>query len=117
MEDRYCRGFRITITSSPVASRWRTAASLFRLSDSSDAGPVVHAPEAGGRWRVLPAPGDRLPGTFDQDVYVEVCRRFHENGAPADGGVTFTLHALLRSIGRRADGRTYEQLRGALVRL
>ena len=90
---------------------------LFRLSDSSDAGPVVHVPEAGGRWRVLPAPGDRLPGTFDQDVYVEVCRRFHESGAPADGGVTFTLHALLRSIGRRADGRTYEQLRGALVRL
>jgi plasmid replication initiation protein len=90
---------------------------LFRLSDSSDAGPVVHAPESGGRWRVLPAPGDRLPGTFDQDVYVEVCRRFHECGAPADGSVTFTLHALLRSIGRRADGRTYEQLRGALVRL
>lgn len=90
---------------------------VFRLSDSSDSGPVVHAPESGGRWRVLPAPGDRLPGTFDQDVYVEVCRRFHENGAPADGSVTFTLHALLRSIGRRADGRTYEQLRGALVRL
>jgi plasmid replication initiation protein len=90
---------------------------LFRLSDSSDAGPVVHVPESGGRWRVLPSPGDRLPGTFDQDVYVEVCRRFHEGGAPADGSVTFTLHALLRSIGRRADGRTYEQLRGALVRL
>ncbi|HEX6315408.1 MAG TPA: replication initiator protein A [Gemmatimonadaceae bacterium] len=90
---------------------------LFRLSDSSDAGPVVHVPESGGRWRVLPAPGDRLPGTFDQDVYVEVCRRFHECGAPAHGSVTFTLHALLRSIGRRADGRTYEQLRGALVRL
>jgi plasmid replication initiation protein len=90
---------------------------LFRLSDSSDASPVVHVPDSGGRWRVLPAPGDRLPGTFDQDVYVEVCRRFHECGAPADGNVTFTLHALLRSIGRRADGRTYEQLRGALVRL
>jgi plasmid replication initiation protein len=90
---------------------------LFRLSDSSDTGPVVYAPESGGRWRVLPAPGDRLPGTFDQDVYVEVCRRYHELGSPADGVVTFTLHALLRSIGRRADGRTYEQLRGALVRL
>lgn len=90
---------------------------LFRLSDSSDMGPVVHAPESGGRWRVLPAPGDRLPGTFDQDVYVEVCRRYHESGSPPDGNVTFTLHALLRSIGRRADGRTYEQLRNALVRL
>lgn len=90
---------------------------LFRLSDSSDAGPIVHGPEAGGRWRVLPAPGDRLPGTFDQDVYVELCRRFHENGSPADGAISFTLHAMLRSIGRRADGRTYEQLRGALVRL
>jgi plasmid replication initiation protein len=90
---------------------------VFRLSDSSDAGPIVYAPEAGGRWRVLPSPGDRLPGTFDQDVYVELCRRYHESGAPADGSVSFTLHAFLRSIGRRADGRTYEQLRGALVRL
>lgn len=90
---------------------------LFRLSDSSDAGPIVFAPESGGRWRVLPSPGDRVPGTFDQDVYVEICRRFQEGGAPADGAVTFTLHAMLRSIGRRADGRTYEQLRGALVRL
>lgn len=90
---------------------------LFRLSDSSDAGAIVFAPEAGGRWRVIPAPGDRLPGTFDQDVYFELCRRYHEAGAPADGTVTFTLHAFLRSIGRRADGRTYEQLRGALVRL
>jgi plasmid replication initiation protein len=90
---------------------------LFRLSDSSDASAIVYAPESGGRWRVLPAPGDRLPGTFDQDVYVELCRRYYESGAPADGAVTFTLHAFLRSIGRRADGRTYEQLRGALVRL
>jgi plasmid replication initiation protein len=31
--------------------------------------------------------------------------------------VSFTLHAFLRSIGRRADGRTYEQLRAALSRL
>jgi plasmid replication initiation protein len=31
--------------------------------------------------------------------------------------VTFTLHAFLRSIGRRVDGRTYEQLRSALTRL
>lgn len=90
---------------------------LFRLSDSSDTGAVVFAPESGGRWRVLPAPADRLPGTFDQDVYVEVCRRYLEAGAPADGAVHFTLHAFLRSIGRRADGRTYEQLRGALARL
>jgi len=31
--------------------------------------------------------------------------------------VTFTLHAFLRSIGRRVDGRTYEQLRSAFNRL
>jgi plasmid replication initiation protein len=90
---------------------------LFRLSDSSDGGAVIYAPDSGGRWRVLPAPGDRLPGTFDQDVYVEICRRFQESGARSDGALTFTLHAFLRSIGRRADGRTYEQLRGALTRL
>src|SRR5919206_510689 len=90
---------------------------LFRLSDSADDGALQYQPEGGGRWRVLPAPGDRLPGTFDQDVYVELLHRYHEAGAPDDGVVTFTLHAFLRSMGRRVDGRTYEQLRSALGRL
>ncbi len=66
---------------------------------------------------MLPAPGERLPGTFDQDVYVELLRRYHEADRPSDGALTFTLHAFLRSMGRRVDGRTYEQLRGALGRL
>jgi plasmid replication initiation protein len=90
---------------------------LFRLSDSAEEATILYTPAAGGRWRVLPSPGDRLPGTFDQDVYVEICRRFVDAGAPPDGVVSFTLHAFLRSIGRRADGRTYEQLRAALSRL
>lgn len=90
---------------------------LFRLSDSADDGAISYVPDAGGRWRVLPAPGDRLPGTFDQDVYVEVIHRFGEAGFPADGSVHFTLHSFLRSIGRKVDGRTYEQLRGSLNRL
>lgn len=90
---------------------------LFRLSDSADESVVSFTTEAGGRWRVLPAPGDRLPGTFDQDVYVELMHRFHEAGSPRDGILTFTLHAFLRSMGRRVDGRTYEQLRMALGRL
>jgi plasmid replication initiation protein len=92
---------------------------LFRLSDSADDGMISFA-EAGdgpGRWRVIPGPGDRLPGTFDQDVYVEVVRRYQEDGEPADGTIAFTLHAFLRAMGRRVDGRTYEQLRGALGRL
>jgi hypothetical protein len=89
---------------------------LFRLSDSADDAVISFATETGGRWRVLPAPGDRLPGTFDQDVYVELCRRFGESER-ADGTLTFTLHAFLRSIDRRVDGRTYEQLRSALGRL
>jgi plasmid replication initiation protein len=58
-----------------------------------------------------------VPGTFDQDVYVEILRRYHEANCPDDGGLTFTLHAFLRAIGRRVDGRTYEQLRSALSRL
>ena len=66
---------------------------------------------------MLPNPGDRLPGTFDQDVYVEILRRYSEAGFPSDGMITFTLHAFLRSIGRRVDGRTYEQLRSAFNRL
>ena len=66
---------------------------------------------------MLPSPGDRLPGTFDQDVYVEVLHRYAEAGFPVDGTVSFTLHAFLRSIGRKVDGRTYEQLRSALNRL
>src|ERR1700686_5538876 len=90
---------------------------IFRLSDSAQDSAISFSPESGGRWRVLPSPGDRLPGTFDQDVYVELFHRYHEAGSPDDGALTFTLHAFLRSMGRRVDGRTYEQLRGALTRL
>lgn len=90
---------------------------LFRLSDSADAATISLATVAGGRWRVLPSPGDRLPGTFDQDVYVELLRRYLEAGSPADGGLTFTLHAFLRAIGRKVDGRNYELLRNSLSRL
>jgi len=90
---------------------------VFRLSDSADESAITYTSPDGGRWRVLPSPGDRLPGTFDQDVYIEILRRYSEAGFPSDGMVTFTLHAFLRSIGRRVDGRTYEQLRSAFSRL
>lgn len=89
----------------------------FRLSDSADESTITYSPASGGRWRVLPSPGDRIPGTFDQDVYVEIVHRYGEAGFPTDGTVSFTLHSFLRSIGRRVDGRTYEQLRSALTRL
>jgi len=100
-----------------LADRSLEALPLFRLSDSAEEGAVTLTTEEGGRWRVLPAPDDRLPGTFDQDVYVELLHRFQEAGEPADGVLSFTLHAFLRSMGRRVDGRTYEQLRAALARL
>ena len=90
---------------------------LVRLSDSAEDVVISYATDNGGRWRVLPAPGERLPGTFDQDVYVELCRRFHEADQPRDGAISFTLHNFLRSIDRRVDGRTYDQLRSALGRL
>jgi len=90
---------------------------LFRLSDTSDDAAITYTTAEGGRWRVLASPGDRLPGTFDQDVYIELMRRFQEAGEPVDGALTFTLHAFLRSMGRQVDGRTYEQLRGSLTRL
>jgi plasmid replication initiation protein len=90
---------------------------LFRLSDSADDGTIAFADVQGRRWRVLPSPGDRLPGTFDQDVYIELLRRYSEADQPRDGAVSFTLHAFLRAMGRRVDGRTYEQLRSALGRL
>jgi plasmid replication initiation protein len=90
---------------------------VFRLSDSTEDAAISYSPEPGARWRVLPAPGDRLPGTFDQDVYVELFHRYAEAAFPADGAISFTLHAFLRSMGRRVDGRTYEQLRSALARL
>lgn len=90
---------------------------IFRLSDSSEDAAVACTTPDGGRWRVLPAPGERLPGTFDQDVFVELMRRFTEAGSPPDGTLSFTLHAFLRAMGRRVDGRTYEQLRSALARL
>jgi plasmid replication initiation protein len=90
---------------------------LFRLSDTADDSAISYPTDEGGRWRVLASPGDRLPGTFDQDVYIEVMRRFHEANEPSDGAISFTLHAFLRSMGRQADGRTYEQLRSSLTRL
>jgi len=90
---------------------------LFRLSDTVEDPAVSYATEEGGRWRVLANPGERLPGTFDQDVYVELMRRFTEAGEPSDGVLTFTLHAFLRSMSRQVDGRTYEQVRGSLTRL
>jgi plasmid replication initiation protein len=106
------------VTSKTVTlDRSLEALPLFRLSDSADDVAITYIPDGGGRWRVLPAPGDRLPGTFDQDVYVELIHRFGEAGRPADGVVRFTLHSFLRSIGRKVDGRTYEQLRSALNRL
>jgi plasmid replication initiation protein len=108
---------RRTATRTILLDRSLEALPVFRLSDSADDAAITYSPPSGGRWRVLPSPGDRLPGTFDQDVYVELWRRYHEAGAPSDGVITFTLHAFLRSIGRRADGRTYEQLRSALTRL
>ena len=100
-----------------VLDRALEALPLFRLSDSADDAAINYCPASGGRWRVLPSPGDRLPGTFDQDVYVELWHRFNEAGRPGDGIISFTLHAFLRSMGRRVDGRTYEQLRSALGRL
>ena len=104
-------------TRSVLLDRALEALPLFRLSDSSDETPISFTNGEGRRWRVIPPAGDRVPGTFDQDVFVEVFRRFHDAGAPADGVVTFTLHDFLRSMGRRVDGRTYEQLRGAIGRL
>jgi plasmid replication initiation protein len=108
---------RRAATKTVALDRSLEALPLFRLSDSADDTVINYATDNGGRWRVLPGAGDRLPGTFDQDVYVELCRRFHEAGHPADGAVKFTLHSFLRSIGRRVDGRTYDQLRSALGRL
>src|SRR5437868_6991367 len=100
-----------------LLDKWLEAVPVFRLSDSAEDGALAFIGDDQTRWRVLPAPGERLPGTFDQDVYVELMHRYQEAGAPSDGVVTFTLHAFLRSMGRRVDGRTYEQLRAALNRL
>jgi plasmid replication initiation protein len=97
--------------------QWLEAVPVFRLSDSAEGGALTFVGDDQTRWRILPAPEERLPGTFDQDVYVELMRRYHEGGRPRDGVITFTLHAFLRSMGRRVDGRTYEQLRAALTRL
>ena len=55
-----------------VLDRSLEAFPFFRLSDTADDGAVSFTLDSGARWRVLPAPGDRLPGTFDQDVYVEL---------------------------------------------
>jgi len=58
-----------------------------------------------------------VPGTFDQDVYLELMRRYAEAGEPADGALTFTLPLGGITGTVRGFGRTYEQLRGSLTRL
>jgi plasmid replication initiation protein len=108
---------RRTAARTIVLDRSLESLPLFRLSDSAEDVAIAYEPPTGGRWRVLPSPGERLPGTFDQDVYIELWHRWHEANCPDDGVITFTLHAFLRSMGRRVDGRTYEQLRSALLRL
>lgn len=108
---------RRTTARTILLDRSLEALPLFRLSDSADDSAIDFTLPGGARWRVLPSPGDRLPGTFDQDVFVELWHRYLDSGSPTDGVVSFTLHAFLRSIGRRVDGRTYEQLRSALTRL
>ncbi|MBW7932026.1 MAG: replication initiator protein A [Gemmatimonadaceae bacterium] len=108
---------RRILARSVVLDRALEALPVFRLSDSGEEVAITFAADGGGRWRVLPAPNERLPGTFDQDVYVELLRRYNEAEAPADGVLAFTLHDFLRTMGRRVDGRTYEQLRSALNRL
>jgi hypothetical protein len=74
---------RRAATRAVVLDRALESLPLFRLSDAADDGAIAYAPPGGGRWRVLPSPGDRLPGTFDQDVYVELLHRYHESGQPA----------------------------------
>jgi plasmid replication initiation protein len=108
---------RHSVNRAIILDRSFEALPVFRLSDSAYESVITYSPASGGRWRVMPGPGDRLPGTFDQDVYVEILHRYSEAGFPPDGMVSFTLHAFLRSIGRRVDGRTYEQLRSAFTRL
>ena len=110
---------RRTAARTILADRALESLPLFRLSDSAggDEHTLQFTREDGAQWRVLPQPGVRLPGTFDQDVYVELMHRYQDAGFPADGVLAFTLHAFLRGMGRKADGRTYEQLRGALARL
>lgn len=102
---------------SALLDRSLEALPLFRLSDAPDDSAMSYTTEEGGRWLVLASPGDRMPGTFDQDVYIELMRRFEEAGSPSDGVLSFTLHAFLRTMGRQVDGRTYEQLRASLTRL
>src|SRR5688500_5280292 len=104
---------RRNATRTILLDRSLEALPLFRPSDSADDTALIYSPGSGGRWRVIPSPDDRVPGTFDQDVYIELLHRYHEASCPDDGVISFTLHAFLRSIGRRVDGRTYEQLRAA----
>ena len=98
---------RRTATRAIRLDRSLEALPLFRLSDSADDGTIAFADPQGRRWRVLPGPGDRMPGTFDQDVYIELLRRYADAEQPADGAVSFTLHSFLRAMGRRVDGRTF----------
>src|SRR5258706_16263612 len=90
-----------------VLDRSLEALPIFRLSDSAEDTAISFSPESGGRGGVLPNPGDRLPGTFDQDVYIELLHPYHEGGGPQDGGIKFTPPPLFRPLWRPVEGKKY----------
>ena len=99
----------------------------FRLSkrDSKTVNKITFAREVkndrGGalkqRWIVVADSELGLPGPFDQDVYVAMETIIDEVGIHPDGYVPFTCYRIAQLLGKDHSGRTYQNIRTALMRM
>ena len=71
-----------------------------------------------GSWEVLvPAGKDRLPGPFEQDLWVALGHLWRRGGSPEDGRTMFSMAELLDLMRQPRGGKTYRMVREGIVRL
>ena len=69
-------------------------------------------------WRVTASRDYELPGPFDQDVYVAVCKLVDRRGGmPSDGKVRFSLYELIKVMKLPKKGDNNRKIRESLLRM
>ena len=69
-------------------------------------------------WRVTASREYELPGPFDQDVYVAVCKLVDQRGGmPPDGKIRFSLYELIKVMRLPKKGNNNRDIRQSLLRM
>ena len=69
-------------------------------------------------WRVTASREYELPGPFDQDVYVAVCKLVDQRGGmPPDGKIRFSLYELIKVMRLPKKGDNNKDIRQSLLRM